>query len=217
MLIIGHRANVLRIVQRYIRCGVKGYEIDVRYDEKRGLVALHGPSPVKRPSIPGRIMGWIDYKFFYRDPLIKPMKLEELVAYIESRVDKPVYMFDLRSTKGLQELITIIEKYNLWKRVMVSSEIHPVIREIKDRTEDNLTCLISLGVLPVNIVRLIEDAKADGVSMKFSLLDEEIVNNLHGKGYTVAAWTVNDSQTLSRMMSLGVDVVISDDPCRIMK
>lgn len=217
MLIMGHRANVLRIVQRYICCGVKGYEIDVKYNEKRGLIALHGPSPVKRPSIPGRIMGWIDYKFFYRDPLIKPMKLEELVAYIESHVDKPVYMFDLRSSKGLQELIMIIERYNLWKRVMASSEIHPVIREIKDRAQDSLTCLISLGVLPVNIVRLIEDAKADGVSMKYSLLDKDLVHSLHKRGYIVAAWTVNDSQTLKKMVDLDVDIVVSDDPCKIVR
>ena len=111
----------------------------------------------------------------------------------------------------------IIERYNLWKRVMASSEIHPVIREIKDRAQDSLTCLISLGVLPVNIVRLIEDAKADGVSMKYSLLDKDLVHSLHKRGYIVAAWTVNDSQTLKKMVDLDVDIVVSDDPCKIVR
>lgn len=217
MLIIGHRANVPRVIQRYVCCGVKGYEVDVKYDEKRGLIALHGPSPVKRPSIPGKIMGWIDYKFFYRDPLIKPMKLEELIAYIERRVDKPVYMFDLKSVKGLPHLVKIIDEYGLWGRVIVSSEIHPVVKEIKERIEDGLSCLISLDVLPVNILKVVEDAKADGVSIKYSLLDEELVRILHSRGYVVVAWTVNDTETLERMISLDVDIVVSDDPCKIVK
>ena len=215
MLIIGHRANVMRVIQQYTRCKVKGYEIDVKYDEKHGFTALHGPSPVKRPSIPGRILGWIDYKFFYRDPLLKPMKLENIISYIESRIDKPTYMLDLRSANGLHELTAIIEKFNLWKRIIISSEIHPVIKEIKETIGDDIKCLISLNILPVNTVKLIEDAKADGISIKYTLLNEELAYSLHENGYTIAAWTINDKQTLEKIKKLNIDMVISDNPCKI--
>jgi len=68
-MVIGHRANAPRILRWYLKIGVPIIEVDVRYVNGEFLV-LHGPSSIKRASIPGKIMAWIDYHFFYRDPCL---------------------------------------------------------------------------------------------------------------------------------------------------
>ena len=49
--------------QKYLESKIDGIEVDL--DIENGELRIkHGPNPIKRPSILGKLMGWIDYKFF---------------------------------------------------------------------------------------------------------------------------------------------------------
>ncbi|CAN5358290.1 glycerophosphodiester phosphodiesterase family protein [soil metagenome] len=45
-----------------------------------------------------------------------------------------------------------------------------------------------------------------------ALVDASLVNRLHARGRTIGAWTVNDKSDLRRMIALGVDRIITDEP-----
>ena len=49
----------------------------------------------------------------------------------------------------------------------------------------------------------------------FSLVTKELVTEAHAKKVQVLPWTVNDPQDMVRMMNLGVDGIITDDPERL--
>ncbi|WP_067433561.1 glycerophosphodiester phosphodiesterase [Nocardioides jensenii] len=51
-----------------------------------------------------------------------------------------------------------------------------------------------------------------GVSVHNSLLDEPVVTRLRGHVEVVMTWPINDLQLLDRMVDLGVNGVISDEP-----
>jgi len=66
--------------------GVPIIEVDVRYVNGEFLVLL-SLSSIKRASVPGKIMAWIDYHFFYRDPLLRRVKLVEVLEKANGRAN----------------------------------------------------------------------------------------------------------------------------------
>jgi glycerophosphoryl diester phosphodiesterase len=53
-------------------------------------------------------------------------------------------------------------------------------------------------------------------SPDFALLDAGVVETLHARDIEVAAWTVNEDADIRRVIALGVDVIITDRPDRVL-
>jgi glycerophosphoryl diester phosphodiesterase len=45
-----------------------------------------------------------------------------------------------------------------------------------------------------------------------SLINQELVEWLHASGREIGAWTVNDATEIQRMIDLGIDMLITDEP-----
>ena len=206
-MVIGHRANAPRILRWYLKIGVPIIEVDVRYVNGEFLV-LHGPSSIKRASIPGKIMAWIDYHFFYRDPLLRRVKLVEVLKKVNGRADINI---DIKQPGFEEALLNLVDSSGFEGKVYVTSQIHPIIRRIKELDSKILT-IASLNILPVNPVKVVLDARADIVSMHVSIVSRELIKQFHEAGLKVLAWTVNDRETILRHMELGIDGVVTDRP-----
>ncbi len=216
MKIYGHRANTARIIRYYLRTGVRAFEVDLTLDESGGKIVLrHGPSPIKRPSVPGRIMAWIDYHFFYRDPLIRKISFEEILDLAQKYgIELLLDIKDLRTARKLADVLSTIDSRRLG--FVVSSEDHRAVKYLAGRL-DRVLSLVSLSVRPIDITRVVSDASANGVSIKYTWLTSELVTELKDKGYMIYAWTINDPGELEAMYNLGVDAVISDCPDKLIK
>ncbi len=216
MKIYGHRANTLRIIRYYLRTGVKAFEVDLTLDESSGKIVLrHGPSPIKRPSVPGRIMAWIDYHFFYRDPLLKKISFEEILELAQKYSIE--LLLDIKDLRTAQKLVDDLSTINLRKLgLAISSEDHRAVKYVADRLNRVLS-LVSLSIRPIDIPRIVSDASANGVSIKYTWLTPGLVTELKDKGYMIYAWTINDPKELETMYRLGVDAIISDCPGRLIR
>ena len=64
-------------------------------------------------------------------------------------------------------------------------------------------------ILPFNIVGT-PISKVDFFTMEYSTLNRSFVNTAHADGKKVYAWTVNDEDSMTRMMFYGVDGIITD-------
>lgn len=58
---------------------------------------------------------------------------------------------------------------------------------------------------------------ADFFSVKYTYIDEEFVREAHSLGKEVHAWTVNYRGDIKRMMDVGVDNIITDNPVLVRK
>lgn len=206
-LIVGHRGNTMRILKRYIRDRVDVVEVDVRYSGGRFLT-IHGPSPIRRPSLQGRVMAWLDYRFFYRDPLLKPLSLSEVANTINGKSD---LMIDVKQRGISGKLVRFLEKLDFRGRVYVTSEIHPEIRDVK-RMNPGLITIASVNIYPVDIVDVVTKANADMASIHLSILDGKLIDKLHKNGLKVAVWTVNDQRIAEKFVRMGVDAIVTDAP-----
>jgi len=58
----------------------------------------------------------------------------------------------------------------------------------------------------------IDNAKADFLAVNAMFIDRAFIQRAHASGKDVFVWTVNDAVTMSRMISLGADGIITDRP-----
>lgn len=66
--------------------------------------------------------------------------------------------------------------------------------------------------MPVRIPVLLRSARADTLSLHHALCSRTAVRVSHSLGAPVLAWTANDPGTVRRLVAIGVDAVVSDDP-----
>jgi glycerophosphoryl diester phosphodiesterase len=66
--------------------------------------------------------------------------------------------------------------------------------------------------LPTRIARLLARVQADAAVLHHALLSSRVVERCHARGVAVHAWTVEDEETLERVLEAGVDGVIVNDP-----
>jgi len=86
--------------------------------------------------------------------------------------------------------------------------------------ETNLVhALVANPKMPVAI--LVEDRESldraisnrwDRVHLSHELLDSAVAQRLHNLGAGIGVWTVNDESDVRRVLDIGVDMIITDDP-----
>jgi len=163
---------------------------------------------VKRASIVGKIMSWIDYKFFYRDPLFRPLSLKRIVEMIDNRAD---LVLDVKQPGIEDKLLDFLRDTGFHRTVYISSEFHQVIKNVKTLDKKVLT-IAPINIMPVDIVGLVKRAEADYASIHVSLIDEKIVRELHNEDIGVLVWTVNDVKQILTLLDMNVDGIVTDRP-----
>lgn len=129
---------------------------------------------------------------------------------------------ETKSVPGAQELsapparfaelvVRAIDEAKMRSRVSVQSFDHRVLLEVKRRAKDvKLVALIDES-LP-DLVAVARAAKADVVSPNHLWLTLDDVRKLHAAHKRVVVWTVNEPVDWQRMLDMGVDGIITDDP-----
>ena len=68
------------------------------------------------------------------------------------------------------------------------------------------------GVMPVRVPVLLRFARANALSLHQALCSSAAVSAAHRLNAPVLAWTANDPEAVRRLVSAGVDGIVSDDP-----
>ncbi len=209
--VIGHRANSLRILLLYKLQGVEYVEVDVSPGNGGEPLVLHGPSEVRRATPIGRVFAYIDYKLFYRDPIMRPSSLEEWLE----RLDwvKGV-LLDVKSEVDMDMLLDAVENAGFAGATEYSSSDHVYLKLLGSR--GGARTFPSIGERLVDTAGYVYRQGFTGASLKYTVINKMLVDEMHSLGLTVYAWTVNNPQTAARLASMGVDGVISDTPSSIL-
>ena len=107
---------------------------------------------------------------------------------------------------------------NGWKLAdfHISSFRHDQLREMRELDAD-----IEIGILPHGSpLQALEVARAVGaysINAHHGSLNPESVAELHGAGYKIYAWTVNEPADIRRLLDLGIDGYITNYPDRVQR
>lgn len=112
-------------------------------------------------------------------------------------------------------VVEAIDRAKLRSRVSVQSFDHRVLREVKKLADDIVLVALVDESLP-DLVAVARAAQADIVSPSFNWLTADDVTRLHEAKLRVVVWTVNEPKDWARMIAMGVDGIITDDPAALM-
>lgn len=209
--VLGHRGasglpeNTIPSFERALEQGADGFELDVRQTGDGQLAVVHA-SVVGNHSVQASPYDAIrDLGDGYYVPLFEEV-LEKFAkrAYLDIEFKSPG--FEAQATEIMRKHVdpanTMVCAFDPNTLIRVQ-ELFPELKLgfIYNRTQDEESR---------------HNGPVDVVIPQFRLASRELIDEVHDEDLQVFAWTVNDAEEMRRLLRLGIDGFITDEPalCR---
>ena len=106
-----------------------------------------------------------------------------------------------------QRVVDIVEKAGMVNDVAVMSLEHSGIKKFHALRPD-----WAVGLLSSKAIGKLSDLDVDFLAINMGMATPEFIRRTHKADMQLFVWTVNDQVSMSRMMSLGVEGIITDEP-----
>jgi glycerophosphoryl diester phosphodiesterase len=208
-LLLGHRGtrvlrstpeNTLAAFDSALACGCDGFEFDVRRTADGEAVVVHD----------GKHRGIA----VANTPGIQLKALPRLQDVLRTYGSRGFLDIELK-VEGLEsELLAALRANPPIRGYVVSSFLPEVITELRTRRSG-----IPLGIICETTAQLKRAATLplEYLILKEPLISEGLVRDTHGAGKRILAWTVNQPESMLRLMKWEVDGLVSDDPALLVK
>jgi glycerophosphoryl diester phosphodiesterase len=227
--IIAHRGfssqapeNTLAAFQKAIDLGVPYLELDVHQTADHVIVVIHDESVDRTSSNTqkGKVsdmtyqelqdvrVGYTErFDTAFADEKIPTLKEVLLLAKGKIKVCIEIKVYGIE-----QEVVDIIRETEMMQDVVVFSFYYPVLAKIKSLQPDVKTLfLISKANEDTADYAQIIGCMAIGVG-KETEITPEFVNNVHKSGLQLWLWTIDDPETMQKLVDLKVDGIITNKP-----
>lgn len=218
----GAPENTLSAFELAIENNADVIELDVRQTKDGEIVVMHDES-LKRTCGVDKKVGKLTYeelleyspaakykgknKADFKEEKIPTLR--QVLDLVGDRADLNIELKPAKTDKNLEKQVAkLVEEYDLYDRCVVTSQTYKSIKKIK-KADSNIKTIYVMSVAMGDFYNL---EYADGFSIKYRYINNEIVKQVHMKGKDVYAWTIDDSAVLENMMMLNVDSIITNDP-----
>ena len=112
----------------------------------------------------------------------------------------------------VEKVVEIIRKNNYMDYCDVTSQDYETLEEVRKVDPEILTAYTS--VIGIGDIETLD--AADIISIQETFATYENIDRLHKAGKRVFVWTVNEEDTMKKLVSLNVDAILTNDPalCR---
>jgi glycerophosphoryl diester phosphodiesterase len=221
--------NTMRAFAEAVAAGCDGIETDLHMTKDGVLVLCHDETIDRTTDGTGYIVEYNYSDLCKFDAGLKcgkefaNEKIPSLDELLEFMIGKDLLInLELKNNiinyKDMEEkVVEKIYEYKLEKSVILSSFNHYSMVKAKE-----VDCKIKTGLLYAaslyNVHEYAEELNADAVHPYYpSVFDENIVKNIHEKGIVINAYTVNEEADMKRLISLGIDGIITNYPDKLKK
>ncbi|MEU2310046.1 glycerophosphodiester phosphodiesterase [Streptomyces misionensis] len=204
--------------RRAVETGYRYLETDVHATADGRLVAFHDATLDRVTDGAGRIadLPWArvrQARVGGREPV--PLFEELLDAFPEAR-----WNVDVKAEPALRPLLELIERTNAWDRVCVGSFSEARVMRAQRLAGPRLaTSFGTRGVLnlrlrswglPAVVRRSAVAAQVPLAQSGVPVVDHRFLRAAHALGLQVHVWTINDPDSMHRLLDLGVDGIMTD-------
>lgn len=135
--------------------------------------------------------------------------LEEVLALCKGKAELNIEIKPSTFTPTLEaETVRLIHAYDYGADCVVTSQSYETLCKVKELDPDITTGYI----LALGVGTYYDLPAADFFSVESTFITSGMVQQIHLRGKTVSAWTVNRAEDARDLLSLGVDDVITDKP-----
>jgi glycerophosphoryl diester phosphodiesterase len=110
----------------------------------------------------------------------------------------------------VEHVLEPVMRFGLGQQVLISSFHHPYIALVK-QTHPELFTAALFDALPDDAVKAVKMLEADACFAEASSIERVTIERLHQAGIITGAYTVNDPKHKDRLVTMGVEIIFTDD------
>jgi glycerophosphoryl diester phosphodiesterase len=241
-VVCGHRGacgqapeNTLTAYQKALEAGATWIEFDVQLSADGIPIILHDDTlerttslkqPVRPTALSLSQLKELDAGSWFSPAFAgeKIPTLEEVLAEFGSSLGLNI---EIKSTAGFeadngleQKIAALVRQYKLEDTALISS-FDPLRLSSLNRHDPELRLAFLYDDKPERYppnfdpIAVAKSLNAAALHPHFRVIDESLVSRTHANNLAINTWTVNEIPDLQRMIELGVDMVITNYPDRL--
>jgi len=221
-----------------VKIGVEVLEMDIRYTADDDLVLMHNANLKATTNVDKRVrdlksqdIQQLDAAYWWHQgDKMPPPGAEVTVPRLEDvfrkfrglrmNIEIKPWFFPIRLIK---KFCGLLREYEMIERVLVASASHMNLHFLRRECPEVAT---SASVPEMAAFRVLKNfgytPNADALQISsragpLHFITQEYVDKVHSRGLKVHGWTVNQPEEMGRLISLGVDGIITDYPTTLLK
>jgi glycerophosphoryl diester phosphodiesterase len=205
--------NTLRSIRKALKMNVNAVEVDVQASKDGHLIVFHDLT-LKRVTKMNILVKDLTFSELKRINVGDGERIPTLEEVFQCILGKGVDLIIELKVPGItQKVYHIIKKHGYVENVIVDSFFHKEIYKIKSLCK-MLKTGIDLSCMPIDAVSLAQKAHADYILMEHEnlLFHADFPEYLHRNGIGVIVWTIDEIDLLKKIVRMGVDGVMTNDP-----
>lgn len=227
VVIIAHRGaagsrpeNTLASVQKAIEDGTDWVEIDVQETVDGDIVVVHDSDFMKLAEVDLKVWNatlddladidigsWFDAQYAdQRTPLLRDV-LEMAKGKAKVLIELKYYGHDVDLEN---RVIAIVEDLDMADQIATMSLKYPAVQKMKTLRPDWRT-----GVLAATGIGKMAGLEGEFVAVNTAMVNSSMVRSMQAANKDLYVWTVNDPLEMSKMISMGVSGLITDEPALV--
>ncbi len=237
-LVISHRGanryapqNTIPAFKKSVEIGTDGFETDVHITKDGKIVLCHNYTIDETSDGCGEIskktlekLKTYDFGKYFSEKFrgTEIPTIDEFLSFIET-TDIEVLNIEIKSPKEsetaiVSETIKAVKAHGLFDKLLISSFDPKLLIEAKQIDPKCKTGFLyspTSKTIPQMIWRQLKYAKmlgAEAVHPHYVFVTQKYVDKAHAMGLMVNPWTVNSEKAIDKMISFGVDGIITDFP-----
>jgi glycerophosphoryl diester phosphodiesterase len=224
--------NSLLAFREALALGVDVVELDLHLTADGEVVAIHDPTLDRTSTGRGRVRDQrladvAAARLKARDGSISDERVPTFAQVLDVAAPTSVELApeikvdaDRQRYAGIEEkVLTLLRARGLLARAMIQAFQPDTIRRVRELEPGVRTMLlVARGDVerdrarPAEAVGRARLLGATDLGMNHRLIDTEVIAAARAAGIRLAAWTVNEEADIQRMITVGVDMVMSDRP-----
>ncbi|WP_425043213.1 glycerophosphodiester phosphodiesterase [Primorskyibacter sp. S87] len=225
--VIAHRGaagsrpeNTMASVEKAIEDGTDWVEIDVQETADGEVVVMHDSDFMKLSGVNLTIwdatmedLAGIDIGSWF-DPTYSDQRAPTLRDVLQTAKGKAKVLIELKYYGHDVDLenrtIAIVEELGMADQIATMSLKYPAVQKMQTLRPD-----WRAGVLAATAVGDLAGLDGDFLAVNMGMARPGLIRSVQATGKDFYVWTVNDPLDMSRMISLGVDGLITDEPALV--
>lgn len=221
--------NTLPAFQAALDMGVDGIELDVHLSRDRQLVVIHDFTVDKTTDGSGPVgdfsaaqLAGLDAGSHFAPEFagVGVPTLDQVLDLVGNRCIVNIEIKSQAATGGeqVEPVLAAIRERRLWDQVIVSSFNPVTLIALRSAAPRVQLGLLYSEQIPAALLRhwMSPLINPQALHPHFSLVDAALCRTARGEGRAVNTWTVNCPERARELAALGVSVIMSDVPDRIM-
>ncbi|RLG27959.1 hypothetical protein DRN98_10190 [Methanosarcinales archaeon] len=232
VLVIAHKGfsgsypeNTLLSIRKALELGVDGIEVDVRVTKDNKLVLFHDTGVKRLTGRKGRIRKktYAELSKLRVNQAEKIPLLSQALNFINDKKYNGLkyFILDIKIAGFEKQIITMIKKKKVMNKIILSSKNTKVLERAR-RLSKNIRLAYVVDNRPDKLRLWRGLHKKIGLYSvhawhKRPISTKKFIRDTKKKGLRVMVWTVNKPERMKKLVSLGVDGIITDHPDKLIR